>query len=74
MSTRSTPRPSPGDKNDGPPDPPSCGRDALEGLKAPRPYVPLADYPRGSPRPRVAMTFRWISLVPPASVLETEPR
>src|SRR5690606_19593973 len=28
-------------------------------------------YPRGRPRPRVAMMLRWISEVPPAMVLET---
>ena len=29
-------------------------------------------YARGSPRPRVAMMFRWISLVPPSIVFAME--
>ncbi len=31
----------------------------------------VALYSRGRPRPRVAMTVRWISLVPPSMVLAT---
>ena len=35
------------------------------------PSLEYGDYWRGSPRPRVAMMLRWISLVPAAMVLGT---
>ena len=36
--------------------------------------VSVVNYPRGSPRPRCAMMFRWISVVPPPMGPETASR
>ena len=68
--------------------PPSArSEDALSGARASFPVSPadalntviaatrgrLVAYPRGSPSPRVAITLRWISDVPPAIVADTAP-
>ena len=51
--------------------PPARRNESGVRLIAGRAYRKSTAYPRGSPRPRVAMIPRWISLVPAATVPET---